>query len=148
MRQFILSLALLLLPQAVVVWGFVVPPSIIRQQHAIHTHNLPTTTHSFTNWARVGGQQLLPRRGSVRMQGIFGLGLGEIAVILVVVGFVLGPQNIGRLLRSSVDRASALKDELDRVPEEFQKGMEEGESNVRARKAKRIKVVKDSDDDA
>jgi len=134
------------------VWGFVVPPSTIRHHHHHHHHlttqNLPTT-HSFADLARVGGRQpqLRQRRGSVRMQGIFGLGLGEIAVILVVVGFVLGPQNIGKLLRSSADRASALKDELDRVPEEFQKGMEEGESNVRARKAKRIKVVKDKDDD-
>ena len=82
---------------------------------------------------------------SVQLHGIFGLGLGEIAVILVVVGFVLGPQNLGRLAASSTKRANALKDELQRVPEEFQKGMEEGESTARARKARVIKVIKDED---
>lgn len=81
----------------------------------------------------------------MRLYGIFGLGVGEIVVILVVVGFVLGPQNIGRLLRSSADRASALQEELEKVPEEFQKGMEEGESSVRARKARVIKVTKDKE---
>ena len=80
------------------------------------------------------------------MQGLFGLGFAEIAIILVAVGFVLGPQTIGKLARSSADQASALKDELGRVPEEFQKGLEEGESNVRSRKAKKIKVLKDDDE--
>ena len=84
---------------------------------------------------------------SVQMQGLFGLGLGEIAVILVVVGFVLGPQTIGRLVRLGGDRASAMKDELSRVPDEFQKGLEEGESNVRARKARVIQVVREEKDE-
>ena len=154
----VLSLALLLLlPHgAIVVRGFVMPPSTIRQQYL--DHKLPTTNPPLSRdgWKQQQQQQQRTpsqqtpsrqRRGSVRMHGIFGLGVGEIAVIVVVIGFVLGPQNIGKLLRSSVDRASALKDELDRVPEEFQKGLEEGESNVRSRKAKRIKVVRENEKD-
>ena len=92
----------------------------------------------------VGGRQSV---ASVRMQGLFGLGFAEIAVILVVVAAVLGPETLGRLVRTSTDRATAIKDELEKVPEEFQKGMEEGESNVRARKARVIKVIKDEDND-
>ena len=91
----------------------------------------------------VGGRQSV---ASVRMQGLFGLGFAEIAVILVVVAAVLGPETLGRLVRTSADRATAIKDELEKVPEEFQKGMEEGESNVRARKARVIKVIKDDEE--
>lgn len=98
--------------------------------------------------------QNLPR--SVRVQrksfapiqtaGLFGLGLGEIGVILVVVGLVLGPQNLGRVVSVSSTRAQELAEGAKRVPEEFQKGMEEGESDARSRKAKRIKVIKPGDE--
>ena len=98
--------------------------------------------------------QNLPR--SVRVQrksfapiqtaGLFGLGLGEIGVILVVVGLVLGPQNLGRVVSASSTRAQELAEGAKKVPEEFQKGMEEGESDARSRKAKRIKVIKPGDE--
>mmetsp|Transcript_10742 Transcript_10742/g.14223 ORF Transcript_10742/g.14223 Transcript_10742/m.14223 type:complete len:156 (-) Transcript_10742:280-747(-) len=81
----------------------------------------------------------------IQTSGLFGLGFGEIAVVLVVVGFVLGPKKIGNLITSSSNRAQDLSEEIKKVPEEFQKGMEEGESDVRARKAKRIRVLKDDE---
>jgi Sec-independent protein translocase protein TatA len=79
----------------------------------------------------------------MRLYGLFGLGFGEIAVVLVVLGFVLGPQTLGRLARQATERGNALKDELQNVPTEFQKGMAEGEMEARSRKARVIKVVKD-----
>mmetsp|Transcript_19419 Transcript_19419/g.40168 ORF Transcript_19419/g.40168 Transcript_19419/m.40168 type:complete len:167 (-) Transcript_19419:232-732(-) len=77
----------------------------------------------------------------VQTCGLFGLGIGEIAVVLVVVGFVLGPQNIGKIVKASSSRAQDMSEEFKKLPDEFQKGMEEGESSARARNAKRIKVV-------
>ena len=77
---------------------------------------------------------------------LFGLGFGEIVVILLVLGAVLGPESVGRLVKTSGARAQELSEELKRVPEEFQKGMEEGEGDARARKAKRIKIVRDEED--
>ena len=151
-RQLFLWMALLLLPMTVL--GFL-PPSTTTLMQKQHPHSMPrtTTTNSFADrgGARQQSRQQIQkpqqqRRGSVQMQGLFGLGFAEIAIILVAVGFVLGPQTIGKLARSSADQASALKDELGRVPEEFQKGLEEGESNVRSRKAKKIKVLKDDDE--
>jgi Sec-independent protein translocase protein TatA len=73
--------------------------------------------------------------------GLFGLGGLEIAVILVGVGLVLGPEKIMDMMRSSGDTANEFKEELSKVPEEFKKGMEEGEIEARSRKARPIKKV-------
>jgi len=73
---------------------------------------------------------------SVQTMGLFGLGFLEIVVIVVAVGFLLGPEKIGELLRSGASTANEFKEELKNVPDEFKKGLEEGEENARARKAK------------
>jgi Sec-independent protein translocase protein TatA len=73
--------------------------------------------------------------------GLFGLGGLEIAVILIGVGVVLGPERILEMVRSSGDTAEEYKKELSKVPDEFKKGMEEGEMEARSRKAKVIKKV-------
>jgi sec-independent protein translocase protein TatA len=79
--------------------------------------------------------------------GLFGLGLPEIAIILVAVVFVVGPEKIGSLVRASGEKASVYTDELKAVPTEFQKGLKEGEQNVKARNAKPMdKVPTDVDD--
>jgi sec-independent protein translocase protein TatA len=78
---------------------------------------------------------------SVQTCGLFGLGLPEIALILVAVVFLVGPEKLGELVRESGKTARELADELKNVPEEFQKGMEEGESEARSRKAKQMKPV-------
>lgn len=135
------------------IFGFVHPPCVQSSSGLLVTSTTPAL---FTNsWMTTQQQQQRGRVvvvgrhsvASVRMQGLFGLGFAEIAVILVVVAAVLGPETLGRLVRTSADRATAIKDELEKVPEEFQKGMEEGESNVRSRKARVIKVIKDEDKD-
>jgi sec-independent protein translocase protein TatA len=59
--------------------------------------------------------------------GLFGLGPPEIAVILAVAGFVLGPTKLGELARDFGKVAGELKD----VPKEFQQGLEEGEAETR-----------------
>jgi Sec-independent protein translocase protein TatA len=88
--------------------------------------------------------------GTIQTMGLFGLGFVEILVIVVGVGVVLGPEKIVDMLKSSGSTAKEFKDELSRVPDEFQKGMAEGEMEARSRKARVIKrvVVKDGDDDS
>jgi Sec-independent protein translocase protein TatA len=63
------------------------------------------------------------------------------AIIVVIAAFVLGPEKIGAMLRSSGETANEFKEELSKVPDEFKKGLEEGEVEARSRKAKKIKVV-------
>lgn len=77
----------------------------------------------------------------VQTQGIFGLGFGEIAIIAVAIGFLLGPQKIGEILRSGVDASNEMGEGIKKVPEQFQKGLEEGEVEARSRNAKRIKKL-------
>merc|ERR1719217_1860108 len=59
--------------------------------------------------------------------GLFGLGPPEIAVILAVGGFVLGPTKLAELARDFGKVAGELKD----VPKEFQEGLAEGEETTR-----------------
>jgi sec-independent protein translocase protein TatA len=79
----------------------------------------------------------------VQTMGLFGLGLPEIAIVLVVGAFLLGPEKIGNIAGSVKGAADGgIPDELKKIPEEFKKGVEEGESNARARAAKPM-VTKD-----
>jgi Sec-independent protein translocase protein TatA len=75
---------------------------------------------------------------NVQVMGLFGLGGLEVAVICVGIGIVLGPQTIGNLIRSTGKTASEYKTELSKVPDEFQKGYEEGQIDARSRKAKQM----------
>lgn len=59
----------------------------------------------------------------VQLQGLFGLGAPEIAIILVAAAFLLGPQKLAELGKD----AGKIAGELKEVPKEFQKGLEEGE---------------------
>lgn len=74
----------------------------------------------------------------VQTCSLFGLGPAEIAIIVVAGAFVLGPQKLGELIKSSGKMAAEFKDELKDVPAEFKKGLDEGEINARSRKAKRM----------
>ncbi|KAL3920943.1 MAG: hypothetical protein SGARI_006813, partial [Bacillariaceae sp.] len=80
--------------------------------------------------------------------GLFGLGAAEIAVILIVVAFVLGPDQIGKMAGNMAGRVKGeLPDELKKIPDEFQKGYEESTVNARARNAKKMKKVPEDDKD-
>ena len=75
------------------------------------------------------------------MCSLFGLGLPELALILVAAVFLVGPEKLGELVKESGKTAGELADELKNVPTEFQKGMEQGETEARSRKAKPMKPV-------
>ena len=72
----------------------------------------------------------------VSTMGLFGLGIPEVAIICVAAAFVLGPETIGNLIGQAKGGFDELPEDIKKIPEEFQKGVEEGESNARARKAK------------
>ena len=75
---------------------------------------------------------------SVQMQGLFGLGAPEIAIILVAAAFVLGPQKLAELGKDAGQMAGEYGKELKNVPEEFKKGYDETQSDNRAKKAKQM----------
>jgi len=74
--------------------------------------------------------------------GLFGLGAPEIAIVAVAAAFVIGPQKLGNMLggvKGGLD--DGLPEDLKRIPEEFQKGVQEGEANARARNAKPMQAI-------
>eukprot|EP00532_Pseudo-nitzschia_australis_P000512 CAMPEP_0168193462 /NCGR_PEP_ID=MMETSP0139_2-20121125/18621_1 /TAXON_ID=44445 /ORGANISM="Pseudo-nitzschia australis, Strain 10249 10 AB" /LENGTH=87 /DNA_ID=CAMNT_0008116823 /DNA_START=332 /DNA_END=595 /DNA_ORIENTATION=- len=81
--------------------------------------------------------------------GLFGLGGPEIAIILAVGAFVIGPQQLGTMLGSFAGNVKEeykdLPDELKKIPEEFQKGFEESTENSKARNAKPMESVPDDE---
>jgi Sec-independent protein translocase protein TatA len=113
--------------------------------HGGHAVSPPASSPNVA-WRRLQLSYHLPKQGlgrthQTRLMGVFGLGFGEIAIIVVIAAFVLGPEKIGAILRSSGETANEFKEELSKVPDEFKKGLEEGEVEARSRKAKKIKVV-------
>ena len=87
---------------------------------------------------------------NVRMMGLFGLGVPELLIILIAAVVVIGPTKVvntaGNLAGKAKKELDGLPEELKRIPEEFQKGVEEGESNARARNAKPMKLTPKEDD--
>lgn len=86
---------------------------------------------------------------NVQTMGLFGLGGPEIAIILAVGAFVIGPQQLGSILGSFAGNVKEeykdLPDELKKIPEEFQKGFEESAENSKARNAKPMESVPDDE---
>ena len=105
----------------------------------------PKTTTPFISQSNIPAALLRQRRSvaPVQTMGLFGLGFPEIALILVVLAFLLGPEALANLARDTGKTAGEFTDELKKVPEEFKKGLEEGEIEARSRKAKRIKPEND-----
>jgi Sec-independent protein translocase protein TatA len=75
--------------------------------------------------------------------GLFGLGGGEIAIILAAGAFIIGPQQIGNMVGQV---KSDLPDDLKKIPQEFQKGFEESTENSRARNAKQMEILPEEED--
>lgn len=82
----------------------------------------------------------------VQTMGLFGLGGFEIAIILVAGAFVLGPEKLGEMSRGAGKMSSGLGSEFKDIPKEFQKGLEEGETEARSRKAKPMKLKSPKED--
>ena len=79
--------------------------------------------------------------------GLFGLGLPEIAIILAVGAFLLGPEKLGNIAGQVKGAADGgIPEEYKKIPEAFKEGVEEGEESFRARNAKPMEQVKDDDD--
>ena len=84
------------------------------------------------------------------LQSFFGLGPGELILIAIAGLLVVGPTKLLRLSKEAGEVAgkttSGLGDEWDEIksiPEEFQKGVEEGEIEARSRKAKVMDKIGD-----
>ncbi|GMI56840.1 hypothetical protein ScalyP_jg9330 [Parmales sp. scaly parma] len=77
------------------------------------------------------------------LNGMFGLGAPEIAIVLVAAGVLLGPQKLGEMTKELGKVAGELKD----VPKEFQEGLKEGEAQTKAMKAETMKppLVQDAE---
>ena len=106
---------------------------------SFNNNNIPTSTSQQQSHVALRRQ----RRSvaSVQMQGLFGLGAPEIAIILVAVAFVLGPQKLAELGKDAGKMAGEYGKELKNVPEEFKKGYDETQSDIRAKKAKEMDPV-------
>jgi Sec-independent protein translocase protein TatA len=77
--------------------------------------------------------------------GLFGLGFLEIAVILGVGAFLVGPETLGKMAgQFKGGSMDSIPDEFKKIPEEFQKGLQEGEANARSKRAKPMKRPKPS----
>jgi sec-independent protein translocase protein TatA len=79
--------------------------------------------------------------------GVFGLGLPEVALILVALAFLLGPEALANLAKETGKAAGEFKDEFKNIPDEFKKGLDEGEIEARSRNARRIKAVPKEEDE-
>lgn len=85
---------------------------------------------------------------SIQTASLFGLGVPELALIAVAAIILIGPSNLAGVVKDSGKAAGEFSKELKKVPEEFQKGLEEGEAEARSRKAKKITPMKDDDDES
>jgi hypothetical protein len=72
---------------------------------------------------------------SVQTMGLFGLGAAKVAILLVI-AFVIRPQQIGNMAGNMAGKVKGeydrLPDKLKKIPSEFQKGFEEGSENARS----------------
>jgi sec-independent protein translocase protein TatA len=110
-----------------------------RPAHHIPEKTLGGILQSGTSLAHVSLSRQRRSVTSVLTQGIFGLGGPEIAIILVAAAFLIGPQQLGKVAGQFKNELDNVPDELKKIPKEFQKGVEEGETNARARNAKQMK---------
>jgi Sec-independent protein translocase protein TatA len=80
---------------------------------------------------------------------LFGLGGAEIAVVLVAVVLVMGPNQLGKMAGNMTGRIKGeykdLPEEWKKIPKEFQMGLEESTENARARNAKLMERVPDDE---
>ena len=130
-----------------------IPPSTYRQSSSLSPSAYVTSPITFSQQSIVHHQIIHPalsRRQitkttttSTRLQSFFGLGPGELILIFLAGLIVIGPSKLLQFSKEAGEvagkTAAGLGDEwseIKSIPEEFQKGVEEGEIEARSRKAK------------
>ena len=91
-----------------------------------------------------GSHAIRSNSSSTQLHSLFGLGPAELAIIGIAAIFLIGPSKLTEFTRSAGEVAgkeAAAWKELKNIPEEFQKGLEEGEIEGRSRKAKVMEKV-------
>jgi|AntRauTorckE5430_2_1112549.scaffolds.fasta_scaffold12540_2 sec-independent protein translocase protein TatA len=126
------STILLLLSYLSLTSSFVVQNRGLASQQISNVNSLQNTNHFIFPEAVEKQRKSV---AAVQTMGLFGLGVPEIAIILVAGAFVLGPEKLAELGRDAGKTAKDLKE----VPKEFQKGMDEGQIDARSKKAKEMK---------
>ena len=156
--MFILFIAIVMLNMVInshIVSSAFIPPS---------THQQPIATTSFSSPINFSPPPIISTKrqhistissrrttiNTTRLQSFFGLGPGELILIAIAGLLVAGPTKLLRLSKEAGEvagkTASGLGnewDEIKSIPEEFQKGVEEGEIEARSRKAKVMDKIGD-----
>ena len=113
----------------------------------------PSTSH-LPDVVRLTPTAPVAAASATRLHSLFGLGPSEVAIVLVAGLVVMGPSKLLEFSRGAGEAAAktvaGAGDEwgtgLSSIPEEFRKGLEEGEIEARGRKARRMDDDDDGDD--
>jgi sec-independent protein translocase protein TatA len=126
--------------------AFIIPSSTTSSRHQSRSPINPTT--STILWPSSPHQNpsiINPTRSkSTQLHSLFGLGPAELAIIGIAAIFLIGPSKLTEFTRSAGEVAgkeAAAWKEIKNIPEEFQKGLEEGEIEGRSKKAKVMEKV-------
>jgi len=153
MTKSLLAPLLLLIASCCYTTAFIQPSSSRRHQQSSPLN--PATSISWPSSPQIISHQqpsihhpiIRPHKSSTQLQSLFGLGPAELAIIGIAAIFLIGPSKLSEFTRSAGEVAgkeAAAWKELKNIPEEFQKGLEEGEIEGRSRKAKVMdKVVEE-----
>ena len=115
----------------------------------IHGSHIIKKTNPFTdpsmknNIYPISVQGQRKSTANVQAMGVFGLGTLEVIVVLAAAAFLIGPEQLGKW---AGELKTDLPDDIKRIPEEFQKGVEEGEVASRARRAKPMETLPEEED--
>ena len=78
--------------------------------------------------------------------GLFGLGAPELAIIAIAITFVLGPEQVTSMAKKIVPKVIEVGSDLKQLPDEFNKGIEDGKERSAAKfAAEAQKAVADSE---
>ncbi|KAK1742057.1 hypothetical protein QTG54_007630 [Skeletonema marinoi] len=125
--------------------AFIIPSSTTSSRHQSRSPINPTTSTIWPSSSPHHPSIINPTRSkSTQLHSLFGLGPAELAIIGIAAIFLIGPSKLTEFTRSAGEVAgkeAAAWKEIKNIPEEFQKGLEEGEIEGRSKKAKVMEKV-------